>query len=199
MAKLVLKTGESAGTAFPLVEGLNRVGRAPENEVCLQQPSVSAAHCELWLMKERLLVRDLGSTNGIFIDGRPVSEGELTNGSLLAVGAVELTVQDLPGRVALPQPPAPAPPPRRFTPEGLPCCVNHQATAADYRCSKCGEQFCGECVRLIGRRGGTQHAFCPLCNAACLKVAVHGGKKGRAQAGQAGWLAKLTQTLRLRR
>ncbi|MBL9137737.1 MAG: FHA domain-containing protein [Verrucomicrobiales bacterium] len=199
MAKLVLKSGDSAGKMFPLAEGLNRVGRASENEVCLQQPSVSAAHCELWLMKERLLVRDLASTNGIFIDGRLVSEGELTNGSLLTVGAVELMVLDLPGRVALPRPAAPAPPPPRFTPEGLPCCVNHHPVAAEYRCSKCGEQFCGECVRLIGRRGGAQHAFCPLCNAACLKVAVPSDKKGSELSARSGWLAKLTQTLRLRR
>jgi hypothetical protein len=199
MAKLVLKSGEGAGRSFNLVEGVNRVGRAPENEVCLGQPSVSAAHCELWLMKERLLVRDIGSTNGIFINGRSVSEGELDNGSVLTVGAVEMTVQDLPGRVALPKPSAPAPPPPRFTPDGRPCCVNHHSTPAHFRCSRCGEQFCGDCVRLIGRRGGTQHAFCPLCNASCPKIPVAGGESGRSGSAGASWLAKLTQTLRLRR
>lgn len=199
MAKLVVKSGEGAGTVFALVEGVNRVGRAPENEVCLRQPSVSALHCELWLMKERLLVRDLGSTNGIFINGKSVSEGELDNHSLLGVGAVELTVQELPGRVSLPKAPAPAPPPPRFTADGRPCCINHHAAPAQFRCSKCGEQFCTECVRLIGRRGGAQHAFCPLCNATCLKVPASAGKADQGTSSGTGWLAKLTQTLRLRR
>jgi pSer/pThr/pTyr-binding forkhead associated (FHA) protein len=197
MAFLVPKTGAQRGQEFPLAEGLNRVGRAPGNELRLDDPSISACHCELWLMKERLLVRDLASTNGTFVNGRPVSEAEISDSDTLSLGNVDFAIHGAPSKVAIPKPPAPLPPPPRFTPDGLPCCVNHWEITAPYRCGKCGEQFCPDCVRILGRRGGAQHAYCPLCNAECVKVVFP--RNAPASKAGAGWLAKLTQTLRLRR
>lgn len=195
MATLVVKSGEAAGTEFTLIEGLNRIGRAPGNEIRLDDASISASHCELWLMKERLLVRDLGSTNGTFINGRPVTEGVLSEGDLLSAGRVAFLVVGVPGHVAIPEPPPPPPPPPRFAPDGFPCCVNHWSDHARFRCRQCGEQFCRECVRLLGRRGGVQHAFCPLCGSECVEIVPP--RQSSSGSGR-GWLAKLTQTLRLR-
>lgn len=195
MAKLVAQSGAAAGREFTLAEGLNRLGRAPGNEVRLEEPAISAVHCELWLMRERLLLRDLGSTNGTFVSGRPASEAILHDGDVISVGSIDLVVDGVPGpKVAIPKPPPPPPPPPRFTAEGVPCCINHPEAAAGYRCPRCGEQFCIECVHLLGRRGGARHPFCPQCSVECV-VIVHPGGRGAARTG---WLAKLTQTLRLR-
>jgi len=198
MACLVATAGGAIGREYPLAEGLNRVGRAPGNEVRLEEAAISAVHCELWLMKERLLLRDLASTNGTFVQGRLVSEAELHDGDLVTVGSVELRVAGVPGRVAIPAPPPPTPPPPRFTADGIPCCLNHPAVPASYRCPRCGEQFCVDCVHLLGRRGGTRHAFCPQCSVACVLIVPPRQAAGRLK-GAPGWLAKLTQTLRLRR
>lgn len=197
MAKLVVRSGYETGREFPLVEGLNRIGRAPGNEILLDVDAISATHCELWLMKERLLVRDLGSTNGVFVNGRPVGESELQEQDLLGIGGVELLVAGAPGRVEIPKPPE-TPPPPRYTPDGIPCCVNHSAVPAVYRCRNCGEQFCDDCVRVLGRRGGARHAFCPLCSSECVKV-VPPRLAAMRSGSSPGWLAKLTQTLRLGR
>lgn len=196
MAKLVVQSGAKTGREFTLVEGLNRMGRDAGNEVCLEDPGVSAVHCELWLMQERLLVRDLNSTNGTLLDGRLVAEGEVSEGSVIAIGGVELLVREAPSRVAIPKAPPPPPPPPRFTAEGVALCLQHPETAASHRCSKCGEQFCGECVRLLGRRGGRVHAYCPLCGGECVSILP---PRVARVSGKAGWVAKLTQTLRLRR
>jgi len=204
MAKLVRNVGTRADAGipgeFPLVEGLNRVGRAPGNEIVLDDATVSTLHCELWLMRERLLLRDLDSTNGTFVGGRAVSEVELQSGDTFSVGKVDLVVAELPGRVAIPAPPPPPPPPPRFTPEGDPCCVNHVTLPARFRCPKCGEQYCEDCVRVLGRRGAAKHAFCPQCSVDCVavlpsRVAGRTAGPGRGRS----WLAKLTQTLKIRR
>lgn len=201
MTALVVMYGGSAGRKYPLGEGLNRAGRASGNEVTLEDASISATHCELWVMRERLLVRDLASTNGTFINGRPVSEAELAEGDVLALGSLEMRVVGVPkgaGTVSIPTPPDPPPPPPRFAPDGLPCCVQHSHLHAKYRCRRCGEQFCPDCVRLLGRRGGTRHAYCPLCHGECVAIMTE-GRTGTDGGMPAGWLAKLTKTLRLRR
>jgi len=61
-----------------------RIGRLPDLALCLPSPSVSKLHAEITLQAEQLLVRDLGSTNGTFVNGRRV-EGEtaLRSGDLL--------------------------------------------------------------------------------------------------------------------
>lgn len=202
MAKLVVMTGGEEGREIVLSEGLNRVGRAPGIEVRLEDPGISAVHCEIWVMRERVLVRDLDSTNGTHVDGRPVTESEMHEGGLLRVGGVEFALRDLPQdpqKVAIPRRPEPPPPPPRFTAQGVPCCVQHWEVPAAYRCRKCGEQFCLDCVRLLGRRGGERHAYCPLCHAECVSIGPPTPSARRQGTAVAGWLAKLTQTLRLRR
>jgi len=55
-----------------LQSGCNRLGRAESNEFRLDHSSVAPAHCEVWLMDEEVLVRDLGAATGTLIDGQPV-------------------------------------------------------------------------------------------------------------------------------
>ncbi|MDZ4686251.1 MAG: EAL domain-containing protein [Planctomycetaceae bacterium] len=71
-----------------------RVGRRPEASLALHRPAVSGLHAELFTVEDRLFVRDLGSTNGTFINGERIQDsGELTDGD---------TVQfaDIPFRIA---------------------------------------------------------------------------------------------------
>lgn len=180
-----------------MVEGLNRIGRAPGNEIRVEDPTVSTEHCELWVMKERLLLRDLDSTNGTFVQGRAVTEVELRPGDVISVGAVELTLTDVANWVAIPRAPEMPPPRPRSTAQGEPCCINHSEVPAEYRCPKCGEQYCGECVRVLGRRGAARHAYCPQCSVDCVAIQPSQPRAGRGT-GRRGWLAKLTQTLRIR-
>lgn len=68
-----------------------RVGRTVPADVVLADPSVSRAHCLVELADDRLLVTDLRSTNGTFIDGRRIEGQSLLDvGSVLKVGQVAL-------------------------------------------------------------------------------------------------------------
>jgi predicted component of type VI protein secretion system len=64
-------------------------GRARESSIPLPHPLVSRQHCELFEREGRLLVRDLGSTNGTFVGrDRIADETVLEHGQLLTIGTV---------------------------------------------------------------------------------------------------------------
>src|SRR6478609_9827395 len=71
---LVLVNTDGAGNSFPLVSAQTKIGKATENDVVLDHPTVSRNHLLLRRQGERFLVQDLGSTNGTFVDGAQVRE-----------------------------------------------------------------------------------------------------------------------------
>ena len=73
-----------------LTDGEHKVGRAHDNALQISDARVSKYHAVIRVDGERLLVRDLGSTNGTEIDGTPVSEEEVevpSNSTLRFAGA----------------------------------------------------------------------------------------------------------------
>jgi pSer/pThr/pTyr-binding forkhead associated (FHA) protein len=62
------------------------IGRSRNCEITLQDSSISRQHCELLSHDSGVLVRDLGSTNGIRVDNQQVREALLRHNSLLTVG-----------------------------------------------------------------------------------------------------------------
>ena len=69
-----------------------RVGSGRCNELVLSDPAVSAQHCRLEPDGRGLVVRDLGSTNGTFVQGVRVTRARVSAGSLLRVGRTDLRV-----------------------------------------------------------------------------------------------------------
>src|SRR5512145_1179725 len=60
-----------------------RIGRSKSAHYVLSSPKVSKEHAEISLASSHYRVRDLGSTNGTFVNGRRVSETGLVNGDIL--------------------------------------------------------------------------------------------------------------------
>jgi pSer/pThr/pTyr-binding forkhead associated (FHA) protein len=90
MPKLVALTEGLTGRSYELKPEKTTVGRLDDNQFCIPEPSVSSHHCELMLKGDEIHVKDLGSTNGTFINGDQVSEGSLKPGQILRLGIVEL-------------------------------------------------------------------------------------------------------------
>jgi pSer/pThr/pTyr-binding forkhead associated (FHA) protein len=61
-------------------------GRHEECDVQLNSKKVSRRHCVVAQINDYLVVRDLGSTNGVRINGQRVAEGKLAPGDELQVG-----------------------------------------------------------------------------------------------------------------
>lgn len=110
MAKLVVLTQSMAGRSVDLASERTTIGRVEENNFQISEPSVSSRHCEILLRGNDVVVKDLGSTNGTFINGERITdEGVLKPGQTLRLGNVELKL-DTPGAPGAPAAaPSPAP------------------------------------------------------------------------------------------
>src|SRR2546428_12479553 len=84
MPKLVI-----SGTAHELVEELITIGRAPDNTIVIDDPSVSASHAQLERRGEGYRIKDLESTNGTRVNGIPITETALRFDDRIRFGAVE--------------------------------------------------------------------------------------------------------------
>lgn len=70
--QLVVVEGAEVGRRIQLGSGTLTIGRRDDCDVQLDDPAVSGRHCELWVEHGRLFVKDLQSTNGVFIGGERV-------------------------------------------------------------------------------------------------------------------------------
>lgn len=152
--------------------GCNLIGREGEVDIVLAHPSVSRVHCELWLTEEAVLVRDLGSRNGTYVEGERVTEAQILEGQRVRLGDVELQLVAGPVRISVPDVPLP-PQPRQqpYMEDGTPCCMRHDSVEAKFQCGKCSHAFCGMCVRELRVTGGIPRRFCPDCGGHCERVA----------------------------
>src|SRR6185436_12239104 len=71
-----------------------RIGRAPENDLSLPDPSkgVSRMHAELRYENGRYVIIDLNSQNGTWLDGTRVQRADVASGSEIAIGPYRLTL-----------------------------------------------------------------------------------------------------------
>ena len=85
-----------ADLTFRLLPGsLKTMGRAPGVDFVVDAALVSRVHCRLTLSKTNdLLLEDLGSTNGTFVNGEKVNKTALADGDKLRVGRVEFVISD---------------------------------------------------------------------------------------------------------
>ena len=108
MPKLVVLTGNLAGSSHELCANWATIGRAEGNLFQIIDPSVSGRHCEILLRGDEVVVGDLNSTNGTFIKGERVTKAILRPGQILRLGQVELRLEaSAPAAVPAPRSPAP--------------------------------------------------------------------------------------------
>src|ERR1700756_4926734 len=93
MAKLVLLSTGMTGRTHELKADKTTIGRVEDNTFQIAEPSVSSHHCEVLLKGSEVVVRDLNSTNGTFINGEKVSEGTLKPGQVLRLGQIEMRLE----------------------------------------------------------------------------------------------------------
>jgi pSer/pThr/pTyr-binding forkhead associated (FHA) protein len=103
-AKLVVVGGDVKTTEIKL-KLPSTIGRGRGTAIVLPHPLVSRQHCELFEADGQLMVRDLGSLNGTFVNNQRVTESPIPPGELLTIGTVtfravyELAGQPAPGSV----------------------------------------------------------------------------------------------------
>src|SRR6188474_3163037 len=117
MSKLVLLTEGFAGRTYELNVEKTTVGRVEDNAFQIAEPSVSSHHAEIILRGSDVVIKDLNSTNGTYINGEKISESVLKPGQTLKLGQVEIRLETegmpapapMPAGSAAPSPAAPSP------------------------------------------------------------------------------------------
>jgi len=107
MPKLTLQFEGVDLRAFVIGSGVSvvTIGRLPDNAVIVDNPAVSGHHARVIRDGDQLIVEDLRSTNGTFVNGQPVTRHVLQHGDTVLVGKHQLTYdQTEDARVATPMP-----------------------------------------------------------------------------------------------
>ena len=110
MAKLVLLSQGLIGRTHELKVDKTTIGRVDDNTFPIGEPSVSSHHCEILRKGSEVVVRDLNSTNGTFINGEKIAESLLKPGQILRLGKIEMRLETEEAAV-------PAPGPGKKTPD----------------------------------------------------------------------------------
>src|SRR5437879_2381375 len=104
MPKLILTTQAQGKVAYEFAESSITIGRAPDNMIVIDDPSVSSRHAQLEQVGETYRLKDLDSTNGTKVNGVPITETALRFEDRVRFGAIEARFEpDVRGSQPLPQ------------------------------------------------------------------------------------------------
>ncbi len=87
---LVVKRGTDVGVRFTLDADVTRAGRDPESDIFLDDITVSRRHAEFVTRDKVTTVRDVGSTNGTYVNRERIEEVQLSSGDEVQIGKFKL-------------------------------------------------------------------------------------------------------------
>ena len=95
MAKLVFIGENLKDRVFELVLDQTTVGRDESNTLVIRDDSISTHHCEILVYGPEVIVRDLGSTNGTFVDGLRLHDQQcqVKPGQIVQFGSVQARLE----------------------------------------------------------------------------------------------------------
>ena len=88
--RLVLQPG---GAITNIDKPVSVLGRSKNSDVRLPLPDVTRTHAEITLTDNGPVIRDLGSLNGTYVNGKRVEQSELKNGDLIRIGSFTFLVE----------------------------------------------------------------------------------------------------------
>jgi pSer/pThr/pTyr-binding forkhead associated (FHA) protein len=87
---LVVQRGPNAGSRFALDRAVTTVGRHPDSDIFLDDVTVSRRHAEVIVEGDRVVVRDVGSLNGTYLNRERIEEADMHNGDVVQIGKFRL-------------------------------------------------------------------------------------------------------------
>jgi predicted component of type VI protein secretion system len=93
MPKLIFIDPSFSGHVYELALEMTTVGRGGRNNLVIHHPSLSAAHCEILVHGPEVIVRDLNSRNGTFVNGAKLKQSQVKHGQTVRFGSVEARLE----------------------------------------------------------------------------------------------------------
>ncbi|MCI0744754.1 MAG: FHA domain-containing protein [Verrucomicrobia subdivision 3 bacterium] len=95
MPKLVFLSEQFTGRSYDLVLEKTTVGRGEQNTLTIHDPSLSSTHCEILVNGPEVIVRDLNSSNGTYVDGAELrnQQCQVKAGQTIRFGSVEARLE----------------------------------------------------------------------------------------------------------
>jgi pSer/pThr/pTyr-binding forkhead associated (FHA) protein len=94
MPKIIVKLGDNVIQKYFFVNETMSIGRAPDNEIVIENLAVSRAHSVIRNEEDHYLVSDLGSSNGTYVNGVRVRKTELMDQDVISIGKHKLFFYD---------------------------------------------------------------------------------------------------------
>lgn len=106
MWALRVLSGSLAGKIFELKNGKNLLGRAANCDIQISSNGISKEHCEIHVYPEKVIVVDLKSANGTYLNGVRIQNATVRLGDKMGVHDVILEIMPAPSQKAAAKPPA---------------------------------------------------------------------------------------------
>jgi len=85
-ARIEILKGNDAGAQFRITGATVRLGRSADSDIVITDSSASRNHAELSKANESFVIKDLNSSNGVFVNGKKIKEHYLVSGDVFSIG-----------------------------------------------------------------------------------------------------------------
>ena len=92
MAKVLLKYKEAVIQDVTLDKEVTTIGRKPDNDIIIDNQAVSGHHAQIKIQGGDVMLEDLGSLNGTYVNSQKISRAELFNGDMVLIGVHTILV-----------------------------------------------------------------------------------------------------------
>ncbi len=94
MPRLIVSIDDVVVKEVQLTKDRSSLGRRPYNDIVIDNLAVSGEHAFLQMADGRVTLEDLGSTNGTYVNGKPVTTQVLTHDDVIEIGKYKIRFLD---------------------------------------------------------------------------------------------------------
>lgn len=104
MAKIIVTLNDSVLGEYPLDRECLTIGRKPDNDIQIDNLAISGHHAQIITILNDSFLEDLNSTNGTYVNSKPIKKHALRDGDIITIGKHQLRyVNELAGKVEGPE------------------------------------------------------------------------------------------------
>ncbi|MBS2025833.1 MAG: FHA domain-containing protein [Deltaproteobacteria bacterium] len=97
-ANFIVKGPSGVEKSYPMRQLTMTIGRSDQCDIAVKDGSMSGRHCEVSKINGEIRVKDLGSANGIWLNGERMTDGELFDGDVIRCGQTSIRVDVVGGK-----------------------------------------------------------------------------------------------------